>query len=229
MNPNSAKNADVIATLAAENRRLEKIATGSIGLVTRSSHHTNSASSTAALAKPATVRPSSQPHSGASMIENTSVEIAAIESTTPAPSRRGASCSFDSGTTNQAAITTTATTGTFTKNTEPHQKCSSSQPPVIGPAATAMPLTALQMPIALARSLGSRNTLVMIARVAGKISAAPMPMSARPAMRPSGESVAPAKADVAPNATRPTISARLRPNLSPRPPAARRRPVNTRR
>ena len=78
------------------------------------------------------------------------------------------------------------------KNTEPHQKCSSSQPPVIGPAATATPLTALQMPIALARSPGSRNMLVMIASVAGKISAAPTPISARPTIKRSAdESAAP--------------------------------------
>ena len=89
--------------------------------------------------------------------------------------------------------------GTLMKNTDPHQKFSSSQPPVIGPAATAMPLTALQMPIALARSPGSVNTLVRIASVAGKISAAPMPISARPTISASADPTDPANADVAPN------------------------------
>ena len=91
-----------------------------------------------------------------------------------------------------AAAATAIAIGTLTKNTEPHQKCSSSQPPVIGPAATAIPATALQMPIAFARSLGSRNMLVMIASVAGKISAAPMPIRARPTISVSAESAAPA-------------------------------------
>ena len=118
-------------------------------------------------------------------------------------------------------------TGTLMKNTDPHQKCSSSQPPVIGPAATAMPLTALQMPIALARSVGSRNTLVRIASVAGKMKAAPTPISARPTISDPAEPTEPAYAEVAPNSTRPTISDRLRPNRSPSPPAASRRPVNT--
>ena len=120
-------------------------------------------------------------------------------------------------------------TGTLTKNTDPHQKFSSSQPPVIGPAATAMPLTALQIPIALARSPGSVNTLVRIASVAGKISAAPMPISARPTISDSADPTDPANADVAPNTTSPAISVRLRPYLSPIPPAANSRPVNTRR
>ncbi len=98
---------------------------------------------------------------------------------------------------------------------------------MMGPAATAMPLTALQMPMAAARSGPWRKTFVMIARVAGKISAAPMPMSARLMMSPCALPIEPASAEVAPKATRPARSARLRPNLSPRPPAARSRPVKT--
>ena len=111
------------------------------------------------------------------MMLYTSVVIAAIDSTIPPMSRRGAPASFDSGTMITVATSATITTGTLTKKIEPHQKCSSSQPPLTGPAATAMPVTALQMPIALARSLGSRNTFVMIASVAGKMSAAPIPIS----------------------------------------------------
>ena len=49
MNPNRAKKADVIDTLAAENRRFSKIRTGSIGLGDRSSHDTNAAISAAAI------------------------------------------------------------------------------------------------------------------------------------------------------------------------------------
>ncbi len=187
------------------------------------------ASSAAAAAKPTTVVTLSQPHCGASMIVNTSVPMAAIDSTRPSPSSAGASASFDSGTSRHAATKTTTTTGTFTNRTEPHQACSSSQPPMIGPAATATPLTALQIPIALARSPGSVKVLVRIASVAGKISAAPTPISARPAMSISALPASPANADVAPNTTRPTMSARLRPYRSPSPPAASSRPVNTRR
>ena len=51
-----------------------------------------------------------------------------------------------------------------------------------GPSATAMPATPDQRPMASARSRASVNTLVRIDSVAGMISAAPMPMTARAAM-----------------------------------------------
>ena len=84
-NPNRAKNADVIDTLAAEKRRLRKMVTGSIGWATRSSQRTNTPSSTAATAKPPNVWADSQPHSGASMIVYTRALIAAIDRATPVP------------------------------------------------------------------------------------------------------------------------------------------------
>ena len=68
-----------------------------------------------------------------------------------------------------------------------------------------MPLTALQMPIALARSRLSVNTLVMIASVAGKIAAAPMPISARaPISAPGGPPIRRTPRS-RPNSARPTI------------------------
>ena len=64
-------------------------------------------------------------------------------------------------------------------NTEPHQKWSSRKPPATGPSATATPATPDQMPIAIARSRAFVNTLVRIDSVAGMISAAPTPITAR--------------------------------------------------
>ena len=55
----------------------------------------------------------------------------------------------------------TAATGTLTMKIEPHEKCSSSQPPVIGPAATPTPTIAAHSPIALARFTGSGKMLVI--------------------------------------------------------------------
>ena len=79
-------------------------------------------------------------------------------------------------------MTAAMTIGTLTMNTEPHQKWSSRNPPVTGPSATAIPATPDHRPMASARSRASVNTLVRIERVAGMISAAPMPMTARAAM-----------------------------------------------
>ena len=56
-------------------------------------------------------------------------------------------------------------------------------PPRAGPSASAMPETPAQMPMAWARSLGSVKVLVRMARVAGIMTAAPSPCSARAPMR----------------------------------------------
>ena len=69
--------------------------------------------------------------------------------------------------------------GTATKKTDPHQKPASRRMPLIsGPMAPPAPANPAQMAMALDRSCGG-NTTVMIDRVAGMISAAPMPMTAR--------------------------------------------------
>jgi len=120
------------------------------------------------------------------------------------------------------------TTGTLTRKTEPHQKCSSSQPPVTGPMATPRPETPAQMPMALARSAGSVKTLVRIDRVAGMISAPPIPMNARAPMSALAEPLKAARTEPLPKMASPTARARRRPNLSPRAPAVSRRLANTR-
>ncbi len=119
------------------------------------------------------------------------------------------------------------TTGTLTMNTEPHQKCSSSQPPVTGPSATLSPAVAAQIEIAVARSAGRVNTLTRIASVAGKMRAAPTPISAR---APISASASPANAPSAlkaPNHAMPMSRTPLRPRRSPKLPAASSKPANT--
>ena len=76
--------------------------------------------------------------------------------------------------------------GMFTQNTELHEKCRSRSPPITGPMATARPEKPAQTAIARPRSRGSRNTLVRIDSVDGMISAPPMPMNARLAIRWQG-------------------------------------------
>ena len=57
---------------------------------------------------------------------------------------------------------------------EPHQKCSSRNPPVRGPSATPTLAVAAHTPMAFGR-LWAGKTFVMIDSVAGMISAPPMP------------------------------------------------------
>ncbi len=101
-----------------------------------------------------------------------------MESSTPTGSIRPGFGSLDSGTSRAIAITATITIGTLTRKTEPHQKCSISRPPVIGPIAIASPTAPAQMPIALGCSARSK-TFMMMASVAGMASAPPTPIRAR--------------------------------------------------
>jgi hypothetical protein len=75
-----------------------------------------------------------------------------------------------------------AAIGMFTMKIEPHEKCWSNQPPLIGPTATPTPTMAAHSPIALARGTGSVKMLVISPSVVGKITAAPTPMAARAAI-----------------------------------------------
>ena len=80
-----------------------------------------------------------------------------------------------------------ARSGTLTRKTEPHQKCSSRKPPATradGDAERRRRRPRCRWPGPLVRS---GKTLVRIDSVAGMISAAPMPMSARVDDQLSGE------------------------------------------
>ena len=67
------------------------------------------------------------------------------------------------------------------RNTDPYQKCPSSQPLITGPNPPAAPVRLAQMAMALVRSPGGK-TLMRIDSVAGMISAAAAPITARQAM-----------------------------------------------
>ncbi len=117
--------------------------------------------------------------------------------------------------------------GMLTQKTELHEKWRSSRPPTNGPATMPTPEKAAQMPIALPRSRGSRNTLVRIDSVDGMIIAPPMPMKARVRIRPSAVLCIAEAAEPMPNRTMPIVSRRLRPKRSPRLPVVSSRPANT--
>ncbi len=82
--------------------------------------------------------------------------------------------------------------------------------------------------MARARSAGTVNTLLMIDRVAGMMSAPPTPMRARVAISWVAEPATADATDPAPKTSRPTERPRRRPKRSPRLPAVRSRPAKTR-
>ena len=151
-----------------------------------------------------------------------------MERTAPSGSRRRARSSRDVGTKNAPSTKAAIPIGMLIQNTECHEKCSSRKPPVIGPIATPRPEKPAQIAIARPRSVGSRNTLVRIDRVAGMISAPPMPMNARVRMSWVAVVDSAAATEPIPNSTMPIWSAPLRPNRSERLPVVSSNPAKTR-
>ncbi len=96
----------------------------------------------------------------------------------------------------------------------------------MGPRATPIPETPAHTPMARARSWPV-NVLVRIDSVVGKMNAAPIPMRPRVAISTCGESASDASPENVPKSSSPTVSAPLRPNLSPSAPAVRSRLANT--
>src|SRR3546814_8504576 len=93
----------------------------------------NRASSTPPATKAAATDPAPHPFDGASMTAQSSAVSPAIDKTAPTGSRRGRAGSLDSGTSRYPRTSPMRRIGMFTMKIEPHQKCSSKKPPVIGP------------------------------------------------------------------------------------------------
>ena len=151
--------------------------------------------------------------------------IASIDSALETRSRRCGDGFFDSGSTHHPRAITASMTGTFTRNTDPHQKCSSSSPPTTGPSAMPLAAAADQTAIARVRSLGSAKMLRISDRVDG-ISVEPaMPSSRRAAMSTSAVGANAASTEATPNAVEPISSSFLRPTRSATLPMVTSRPA----
>ena len=135
----------------------------------------------------------------------------ATDASAPSASKRDGARSRDSRRTSWPATSATTTSGSLARNTEPQAKCSSSHPPVTGPIATESPVTADQTPIAVARSRAPGKAVISSASVAGKISAAAAPMSARAVTSSPVVSAVAASSEVRPYSASPSCSMRRRP------------------
>ncbi|GAA3300931.1 hypothetical protein GCM10020295_42930 [Streptomyces cinereospinus] len=144
------------------------------------------------------------------MIASTSAVMPTVESSAPSRSGRSPRGFFDSGTSATTATRPSATTGRLIRKIAPHQKWSSTNPPISGPAAKPSALTALQMPIARGCSSGAK-ICIATARVVVSSSAPPTPIPARAAISCPVEEASPAASEPMPNSARPAISIFLRP------------------
>lgn len=119
------------------------------------------------------------------------------------------------GATYSVATIAARTTGMLMMKTDPHQKCCSRIPLMIGPSA--LPTTAMvpQTAMAMLRSRSSSKVTRIRASVAGIIAAAPTARKARAAIRASGLVENAAASDAAPKTTRPIRNIRRCPTRSP--------------
>ena len=102
-------------------------------------------------------------------------------------------------------------------------------PPTSGPAATASPAMPPQMPTTVPRRWPAGNAVVRMVRLSGMTIAAPMPCTARAAIRVPAVGASAQAADATVNSIRPATYTRRRPSRSPSAaavmiPAAKARP-----
>ena len=107
------------------------------------------------------------------------------------------------------------TTGTtLTRNTQRHEATVTSAPPPSGPITVAIPVHAVHVPIAIARSC-SANVSMISASVLGTSSAPATPWIARAAISTPLVGAAAHSSEQTPNAPVPIANTRRRPNRSP--------------
>src|ERR1700729_411028 len=150
------------------------------------------------------------------MMVKTSSAMVADERTRPGMSGAGAFSSFEVGMTSAARMIAAAATGAMAMKMLAQLKCSSSQPPTSGPMAMATPAIAPHRPMARPRSLLSVKTLEISDSVAGKVMAAPSPITDLAAMSCAELVVKPPTRLAVPNTASPARSMPLRPNRSDR-------------
>ena len=136
--------------------------------------------------------------------------------------------SLDSGMKGGPKINSGSMMGTATSSTAPHQNCSTSQPPKIGPRAAPPEKPAAHTATASRRLPGSGNMLRIRDSVDGMSIAPNRPSPARPAISHSALGANAVAADTAAKPVVPMRSSRRRPILSPRLPMATKRPARTR-
>ncbi len=133
-------------------------------------------------------------------------------------SSRGRRALRDSGISTATASSASAITGTLIRNTEPHQKWVSSQPPRIGPIGNATKVAPTVIVIAVRRS-SSENSTGSTDSDSGMMKAAPSPSTARAAISRSAEEAYAQASEATPNTSSAPSSSFLRPKRSPSSPA----------
>jgi hypothetical protein len=133
----------------------------------------------------------------------------------------------DSGTSTGARTSSGSSTGTARRNTDPHQKCWSRNPPTTGPRIPPAEKPVAHTAMAVRRCVASWKMLRSRDRVAGISIDPKRPSSARAATSASPVGANAASADTAAKPVLPTSSSRRRPTRSPREPMGTSSPAST--
>src|SRR3954452_1530235 len=224
--PTSASEATVLAASEPLNARLRNIPSLSIGALAVRCRCTNSTPNTS----PATIATTGNidtPFAASSLIPQMIGSTAVSDSTDPSRSNRPATGALNSGSSTGASTSSRTIAGVLIRNTEPHQKCSSRNPPSTGPMVMPPISTALQNAIAFDRCAGSWNMFRISASVDGIRVAPPMPSTARATINCSGFCAYAAATEATPKPIAPNSSSRRRPIRSPSEPMVISRPAST--
>ena len=125
---------------------------------------------------------------------------------------------LNSGSSIGPSTSSSAMTGTASRNTEPHQNHLSSTPPSSGPIAPPAEKLVIHTEMASFRCFGSRNMLRISDKVEGARVAPATPSTARAAISIPALAEKAASTEATPNAAAPASSSRRRPIRSPRAP-----------
>ena len=153
--------------------------------------------------------------------------IARIDRKAEAISIRASPSPRDSGTKARPATMTMAITGRLIRNTDPHQKCSSRNPPTSGPTAAPPVAPADQTAMARVRCSGCRKTSRRIDSVEGMMVAPNNPRKTRAAIRTPAVGAKAASSEASPKPAEPISRRRRRPMRSATFPMVTSSPAST--
>ena len=169
-----------------------------------------------------------KPADSESMIANTNVASVPAPSSVPAVSTRAAVGSALSGRMTTATISTASPKNRLNQKMPRQLHSPMSTPPTTGPMASAKPDVPAHTPMARLRARASGYRWRSMDRVPGSLAAAPMPITARPAMSIAGLGASADSTEPAQNTPTPASMTFLRPSSSPIIPQASMRLANVR-
>ena len=214
--------------LAARSRAMRNTRSGISGArATLPSTNTNAASSATPTRVGSALRGAPQPSVSVRTIAYTSAVSAPVTSSAPeaskclCPARRGRP-----GRCRGRSRITPAPMGTLTRKIAGQPNACVSTPPSSTPSEPPTPPIAPHTPRARLRSRPSVNEVAMIARLAGEITAPPMPCSVRAPISSVRESASAHASDAIANSAVPARNTRRRPSRSAARPPSSRKPAN---